>query len=218
METYINPNLDFYPMQKDKNYHITLVLIAAIVLVWSGINPHDYLTWALEVIPAIIGFIVMAATYKKFRLSNLTYTLITIFAIIMMVGGHYTYAEVPFFNWVRDAGFGHRNNYDKIGHFVQGVTPAILARELLIRKSPLKRGKWLFFIVVCIALAISASYELVEWMVSEFTGSAGDAFLGTQGYVWDTQTDMAMALIGSIAAQLFLNKYHDKSMDSVNVD
>ena len=200
---------------KDKNCHLVLLIAASLVFIWSLIKPHDYFTWILEVAPAIIGFIIIVSTYRAFRLSNFAYTLITIFAMILMIGGHYTYAQVPLFNWFRDIGIFNRNNYDKLGHFMQGFVPAIIAREVLIRKSPLKKGKWLYFVVVCISLAISASYELIEWITSELTGSAGDAFLGTQGYVWDTQTDMALALVGSILALLLFHKWHDKSMGEV---
>jgi putative membrane protein len=194
----------------EKKVLFSWLIIFFTMLLWSAIKPHDYFTWFLEVLPALIGFAILLVTYKRFPLTRLTYWLILLHAIILMIGGHYTYAEVPFFNWIRDAFNLSRNNYDKVGHFIQGFVPAIIAREILIRKSPLKSGKWLFFIVVSICLAISALYELIEWWVALSTGSAADAFLGTQGYIWDTQSDMALALLGAIIALLLLSKYHDR--------
>ncbi len=163
------------------------------VFIWSAISPHDYFTWFLEVAPAIIGLALLACTYQNFRFTTLAYWLMLIHAVILMVGGHYTYAEVPFFNWLRDTLELSRNNYDKVGHFAQGFIPAMIAREMLIRKTPLRPGKWLFFIVVSVCLAISAFYELIEWWVAIASGESAEAFLGTQGYEWDTQSDMAYA-------------------------
>ena len=194
----------------EKKALFSWLIIFFTMLLWSAIKPHDFFTWFLEVLPALIGFAILLVTYKRFPLTRLTYWLILLHAIILMIGGHYTYAEVPFFNWIRDAFNLSRNHYDKVGHFIQGFVPAIIAREILIRKSPLKSGKWLFFIVVSICLAISALYELIEWWVALATGSAADAFLGTQGYIWDTQSDMALALLGAIIALLLLSKYHDR--------
>jgi putative membrane protein len=179
------------------------------VFAWSGIHPHDYFTWGLEVFPAVAGVGAVIATRKGFPLTPLAYWLILVHAIIPMIGGHYTYAKVPLFNWLRDAFALGRNNYDKVGHFAQGFIPAIIARDILIRKSPLTRGKWLTFLVICVCLAISASYELMEWAVAEATGSASEAFLGTQGYVWDTQSDMAYALVGAIVSLVTFSKIHD---------
>ena len=178
----------------------------------SGVNPKDYFTWFLEVAPAIIGLVILGATYKKFRFTDMAYWLMLIHAIILMVGGHYTYAEVPLFDRLRDAYDLSRNHYDKVGHFAQGFIPAIIAREILVRKSPLNQSKWLFFIVVCICLAMSAFYEFIEWWVAAATGTAAEAFLGTQGYVWDTQSDMFLAFLGAILALVFLGKIHDKSL------
>ena len=183
-----------------------------LVLIWSAIRPHDYFTWFLEIFPAILGLLVLALTFRNFQFTTLAYGLILIHSVILMIGGHYTYAEVPFFNWLRDAFQLGRNNYDKVGHFAQGFVPAIIAREILIRKSPLKQGKLLFFIVVCICLAISAFYELIEWWVSIATGSGAEAFLGTQGYQWDTQSDMFYAFIGAVISLLFLSKAHDNAI------
>jgi putative membrane protein len=193
----------------------TLVSGLFVALAWSAINPHDRFTWFLEVLPVFIGAIVLAATYRRFPLTSLAYALLAIHAVILLVGGHYTYAEVPLFNWIRDAFGLARNDYDRLGHFVQGFVPAIIAREVLLRRSPLKPGKWLFFIVVCICLAISASYELFEWSVAELTGTAADSFLGTQGDPWDTQKDMAMALIGAPTALLLLSGLHDNALQRI---
>jgi putative membrane protein len=185
-------------------------------LLWSGLHPKDQFTWFLEVVPALIGFVLIVLTYKKFPLTPLLYTLILIHMIILMVGGHYTYAEVPLFDWIRDFFGQERNNYDKLGHFAQGFIPAILAREILLRKKVLcKRGLWLATIVLSIVLAFSAFYELVEWWVALGTGEDATAFLGTQGYVWDTQSDMMYALIGGIVSLLILSRWHDEQIDTV---
>ncbi len=199
-----------------KRYHAVLLIIFFIVLGWSAINPHDYFTWFLEVVPALVGLVVIIFTYNKFRLTTLLYTAILIHAVILMIGGHYTYAEVPAFNWLRDIGIFGRNNYDKIGHFAQGFFPALVVRELLLRTSPLKKSKWLSFLILCVCLAISALYEIVEWWVSVTTGSAGDSFLGTQGYIWDTQSDMFLALIGATVALLLFSKIHDRALRSIS--
>lgn len=191
---------------------LVILLIVVVVFVWSAIRPHDYFTWILEVFPAIIGVGVLASTYRNFKFTTVVYVLIAAHAIILMIGGHYTYAEVPLFNWIRDEFALNRNHYDRVGHFAQGFVPALIAREVLLRKSPLRRGRWLFFIVVSICLAFSALYELFEWLVSEATGSAGDAFLGTQGDVFDTQKDMAMALVGAITSLLLLSRLHDRQL------
>jgi putative membrane protein len=182
------------------------------VLIWSGIAPKDYPTWLLEVIPAVIGIVVMAATYNSFRLTPILYLFILIHCIILMVGGHYTYAEVPLF----DGLFGfERNNYDKLGHFAQGFIPALLAREILIRKAVVNGKRWLTFIVISICLAFSAVYEMFEWWVALLSGSGAVEFLGTQGYIWDTQSDMFMALIGAYCAVLLLAKLQDKQIQAL---
>ncbi len=188
------------------------LIVFCAFLIWSGIKPHDYFTWFLEVAPALIGLVILGATYKKFRFTDMAYWLMLIHAIILMIGGHYTYAKVPLFDWLKDAYDLSRNHYDKIGHFAQGFIPAIIAREILIRKSPLNRGKWLFFMVVSICLAMSAFYEFIEWWVAVATGTATEAFLGTQGYVWDTQSDMFLAFLGAIIALVLFGKIHDKSL------
>jgi len=191
---------------------IAWLFVFFLVLIWSAINPHDWFTWFLEVLPAIMGLVILAATYKRFTFTKLAYWLILLHAIILMIGGHYTYAEVPLFNWLRDTFNLGRNHYDKVGHFAQGFVPAIIAREILIRKSPVKHGKWLSFIVICICLALSATYEIVEWWVAELSGNAAEAFLGTQGYIWDTQSDMFFALVGAITALVSLKKAHDREL------
>jgi len=197
---------------QSKRWHLALLVSFLAILVWSVIHPHDLFTWFLETFPAMTGAVILAATYKKFRFTTLVYVLIWMHAIILLVGGHYTYAEVPLFNWIRDTFHLSRNHYDRVGHFAQGFVPAMIAREFLLRKTPLKPGKLVAFIVLSICLAISAAYELIEFGVSMATGSAGDAFLGTQGDIWDTQKDMLMALIGATTALLTLSRLHDRML------
>ncbi|MDD5274974.1 MAG: DUF2238 domain-containing protein [Methylovulum sp.] len=182
------------------------------VLIWSAVNPKDQLTWLLEVAPALIGFAVMVITRPHFQLTRLTYGLILILSIILMIGGHYTYAEEPLFNWIKEAFALERNNYDKLGHFFQGFVPAIITREIIIRNKVVNGRAWLNFLVVCVCLAISALYELIEWCAALVSKQATEAFLGTQGYVWDTQSDMAYALLGAIVALLTLSRFHDKQI------
>jgi putative membrane protein len=179
------------------------------VLIWSGINPHDYFTWFLEVVPALVVLPVLIFTRARFPLTPLAYALILIHAAILMVGGHYTYAEVPLGNWLRDALNLSRNHYDKLGHLAQGFVPAMLAREILIRNRVLRPGAWLAFVVTCICLAVAALYEIFEWLVAEMSGTAADDFLGTQGYVWDTQSDMLLAGIGAVLALATLSRLHN---------
>ena len=188
------------------------LLVFAVVLVWSAINPADYFTWFLEVLPAIIGLLVLLATRKSFPLTPLVYALILIHCVILMVGGHYTYAEVPLFDWIMDSFGLARNNYDKVGHFAQGFIPAMVAREILIRKRVVLVRSWLAFLVVCFCLALSAFYELIEWAVALASGESAEAFLGTQGYVWDTQSDMGFALVGAVSALLLLGRWHDRQL------
>lgn len=182
------------------------------VLLWSAIQPKDNFTWWLEVLPALLGLVVLALTYRRFRLTPLAYWLILGHCIILMVGGHYTYAEVPLFDWLRQVFVLERNNFDKLGHFAQGFVPAIVAREILLRKAIVHGRGWLFYIVVSICLAISAFYELIEWWVAVFSGTSAEAFLGTQGDIWDTQSDMAFALVGAILALVLLGKVHDRQL------
>jgi len=183
-------------------------------LLWSAIAPKDYLTWFLEVLPAVIGAVILLFTYYSFRLTPLLYVLILLHCVILMIGGHYTYAEVPLFDTIKDIFNLDRNNYDKVGHFAQGFVPAILAREILIRKQVVNGKTWLNTFIISICLAFSAFYELIEWWVAILSGENAEAFLGTQGYIWDTQSDMAIALVGAICAIVFLAKYHDKQLNS----
>jgi len=186
------------------------------VLTWSAVNPKDQFTWFLEVVPALIGFVLVLLTYKKFPLTPLLYTLILIHMVILMVGGHYTYAEVPLFDTIKEMFDQARNNYDKVGHLAQGFIPAILARELLIRKEVVSGSKiWFNYIILSIILAFSAFYELIEWWVALASGEDAEAFLGTQGYVWDTQSDMGYALMGGILALLLLSRLHDRQLNKI---
>ncbi len=188
------------------------------VLLWSAIDPKDYFTWFLEVVPALIGFVLIVLTYRTFPLTPLLYTLILIHMVILMVGGHYTYAEVPLFDYIKEILHQSRNNYDKLGHFFQGFEPAILAREILIRKEVVKPSRlWLDYIILSIVLSFSAFYELVEWWVALASGEGAEAFLGTQGYVWDTQSDMMFALIGGVTALLLLARWHDRQLKHLGV-
>lgn len=189
---------------------IILLILTILLLIWSGINPKEYFTWFLEVLPAVIGMLLLIFTYKKFRFTRLLYILIFFHLAILIIGGHYTYAEVPLFDHIKEMFGQSRNNYDKLGHFAQGFVPAMIAREILIRKNVVNGSKWLNFIIVSICIAISAVYELIEWLVSVLSGEGGDSFLGTQGYIWDTQSDILYATIGAIAALLLLSGMHDK--------
>lgn len=188
------------------------LVVFTLVFVWSAINPADFLTWLLEVSPAVLALLVLVTTRKVFPLTGLVYSLLLLHCIILMVGGHYTYAEVPAFDWIRDT-FGHaRNNYDKVAHFAQGFVPAMVAREVLLRFQVVNGRAWLNFLIACFCLAVSAFYELVEWLVAVIVGGPAEAFLGTQGYVWDTQSDMAFALAGAICALLLLGRVHDRQL------
>jgi putative membrane protein len=194
---------------------IVLLVVGALALIVSGIGPDDRTTWWLEVFPIFIAVPVLLATRQRFPLTRLVYWLVLVHAMILMLGGHYTYAKVPLGFWMQDwFGFA-RNHYDRIGHFAQGFVPALVAREILLRRSPLTRGKWLFFIVTSICLAVSACYEFVEWGAALAGGSSADAFLGTQGDVWDTQWDMFMALIGALTAQILLARVQDRQIAQI---
>jgi putative membrane protein len=183
------------------------------VLIWSGIHPKDQLTWFLEVLPALIGVAILVISCKSFRLTPLLYIFILIHSVILMVGGHYTYAEVPLFDYFKEwFGFA-RNNYDKLGHLAQGFVPALIAREIIIRKKIILRPFWQFFFIVCFCLALSAFYELIEWWVAVAVGGDAEAFLATQGFVWDTQSDMGFALLGAIISLLTLSRLHDKQLN-----
>jgi putative membrane protein len=188
-----------------------LVLFFA-VLVWSAVRPHDYFTWWMEVFPALVGITIIAATHRRFPLTPLLLTLLTLHAIILMVGGHYTYAEVPLGFWMKRTFHLGRNDYDRIGHFAQGFVPAMIAREIFLRRNVVRSRGWLYTIIVLVCLGISAAYELLEWQTAIATGARSDAFLGTQGDPWDTQEDMATALAGALAAPLLLGRWHDRQL------
>jgi putative membrane protein len=188
------------------------LLIFLLVLAWSAIAPKDYYTWLLEAAPAIIGVLVLLVTYRRFPLTELLYVLILLHCIVLLVGAHYTYVEVPLFDTIKPWFGFERNNYDKLGHFVQGFVPAIIAREILLRNRVVAGRAWLNFLVICICLALSAFYELLEWWVALLSGAAAESFLGTQGYIWDTQSDMAFALLGAIAALVLLSPLHDRQL------
>ena len=183
-----------------------------LTLLWSGVHPYDYPTWALEVAPAVIGFALLATTRHSFPLTPLLYALILVHCVVLMVGGHYTYARVPLADAINPLFGWERNNYDKLGHFLQGFVPAILAREILIRKAVVASAAWRNLFIVSVCLAFSACYELLEWAVAVIAGASSESFLATQGYEWDTQSDMAMALLGSIAALLLLSASHDRQL------
>ncbi|HEX6827366.1 MAG TPA: DUF2238 domain-containing protein, partial [Burkholderiales bacterium] len=204
--------LSWPPMRPVSAYHWLLLASFLALLAWSGIAPRDRFTWYLEVAPAMIGAVALIALYPRFRFTDLVYSLIWLHALVLMVGGHYTYAEMPLFNWLRDAFHLERNYYDRLGHLFQGFVPAMIAREVLLRRSPLRSGKWLFFLVTCVALSISAMYEFIEWWVALATGEDAEAFLATQGDVWDTQWDMFLALTGALLAQTFLSRLHDREL------
>jgi len=182
------------------------------VFAWSAVRPTDRLTWVLEVAPALLAAAALLITRRRFPLTGLVYVLILVHAVILMVGGHYTYAEVPLFDRLAELLGQQRNNYDKLGHFAQGFVPALVAREILLRRAVVAGRGWLNFVVICICLAISAGYELLEWVAALLVGGAADAFLGTQGYTWDTQSDMALALLGASLALALLGRRHDRAL------
>jgi putative membrane protein len=200
---------------REYRLHIFFLSMVALVFLWSVIGCHDRFTWVLESFPVVIAAAILIPSYRRFRLTNLAYGLIAVHAAILLVGAHYTYAKVPLFDWIRDAFHLSRNHYDRVGHFAQGFIPAVIAREVLVRKSPLQKGGWLFFLVVCVCLAISALYELLEWQTAVISGDNAVAFLATQGDEWDTQKDMALCLVGAVSALLMLGGVHDKQLKSV---
>jgi len=218
-----------------KRFHLFLLLSALAYLVWSAVRPHDLVTWMEEVAPAVVGGALLVVTYRRFRFSTLSYCFMWLFSLILMTGGHWTYARVPVgfwandvlgalgtwlgdafgWSWARDALEMQRNHFDRFGHFFQGVIPALVGRELLLRTSPVRRGKWLAFILLCFALAVSALYEFIEWWAAATQGASAEAFLGTQGDPWDAQKDMFMAACGAVAVILFLQRRQDASIRSV---
>lgn len=198
--------------------HLGLLALVLAVLLWSGIAPYDRFTWWMEIFPVLIAAPILVLIYKRFPLTTFLYVIIALHAIILMIGGHYTYARVPAFDWLRDYFHLSRNHYDRIGHFMQGFGPALVGRELLLRTSNLQRGKWLFAILLLGVLGISAVYEIIEWATAALTSEAAESFLGTQGDVWDTQKDMTLALIGAFIALSFFSRFHDKALKKMEQD
>ena len=196
--------------------HFSLLVFVLIVFIWSVIKPTDYLSWVAEVIPAVVVIIIVIATYNKFRLTTLSYIAIAILSVLTFIGGHYTYSEVPLFNWIKEEFDLNRNNYDRLGHFMKGLA-AIVVREILIRKTPLTRGAWLFGITTSIMLAIAALYEIIEWLSTKISigKKVSKDFLGMQGDKWDAQWDMSLALVGSILALVIFSKLHDKLLKKI---
>ena len=198
-----------------KKYALLVFLFFAGLLI-SAIKPHDYFTWILEVFPAIIGFFVLLFTFKRFQFTYLTYVMTLLHCYILFIGGHYTYAMVPAFDWVRDVFHQTRNNYDKVGHFFQGFVPAMITMELFIRRQVIQKKTWIPFLTVCVCGTISLLYELLEWLVSVSSGSSGDSFLGTQGDVWDTQSDMLCAMIGATCMVILLSKILSRQIAKIS--
>ena len=202
-------------MKPASRTHLTLLATVVVVIIWSAWRPHDRFTWWLEVTPGLVGMAVLLATYRRCRFTTLCYTLIALHMCVLCVGGHYTYARVPLFDWLRPIFAWQRNNYDRLGHFMQGFVPAIIAREILLRIGVLARKNWLPFLVLSICLAISALYELIEWWTALLSGAAANDFLGSQGDVWDIQSDMLVALIGAAAALIFLSAIHNRAIGKI---
>ena len=194
-----------------------MLLATLLVLLWSGINPRDRITWFFEVLPVILVLAILVPTAKSFPLSSLLYRLLFIHGLILMIGGHYTYSEVPVGYWFQETFDLSRNHYDRLGHFVQGFVPAILAREILLRKTPLVPGRWLTFLIIAVCLAFSAFYELIEWWTVLLLGESADAVLGMQGDIWDSQWDMFLALVGACVSLATLSKVHDRSLAALGV-
>lgn len=202
-------------MKNSSRTHLALLVTVAAVIFWSGWRPYDRFTWWLEVSPGLAGIAILLATYRRFRFTTFCYVLIALHICVLCVGGHYTYARVPVFDWLRPIFAWQRNHYDRLGHLMQGLVPAIIAREVLIRLEIVNRRKWIPFLVISICLGISAFYELIEWWTAMLTGSAADDFLGSQGDVWDTQSDMCLALIGAVSALLFLSYFHNRALEKI---
>lgn len=200
-----------------RQIHIGLLIAAAAVFLWSAIRPRDLLTWFMEIAPAAIAIPILIWIYPRYRFTTLVYALIALHAAILMVGGHYTYAQEPVFNWLKDAFHLDRNYYDRLGHFAQGFVPAAIAREVLIRWTGIRRGRMLIFLVLCVAMAISAWYEILEFVVARILGSSAENFLGTQGDVWDTQWDMTSCFIGAIASLAVIPSWQDRAIARLNL-
>ena len=200
----------------DNRFLIALLVSFLAALAWSGAFPYDRLTWVLEVAPAVVAAILLVATRRRFPFTRLVYICIWLHAIILVIGGHYTYAREPLFSWIRDTFHLARNHYDRLGHLAQGFFPAMVVRELLLRTSPLRRGKWMFTLVTCACLAVSAFYEMLEWWAAVISDQAASAFVGSQGDVWDAQWDMFLALIGAMSAQILLGRLHDRQLERLS--
>jgi len=200
---------------KESTKTIALSLAFFTGLLVSAIHPKDYFTWFLETFPAMLAFAVLAGTYRRFRFTDLTYLFVLLNCYILFIGGHYTYAEVPFFNWLRDVSGQDRNNFDKVGHFAQGFVPALFVREILVRNRVVARKAWLPGLVVCVCVTVSVLYEFFEWFVALATGEAAEAFLGTQGYEWDTQSDMLFALVGATLSMLTMAGWQDRQIEAL---
>jgi len=200
---------------KDGRLHNFLLLSLMVVFIWSFIRCFDFLTWVLDALPVVIGIAVLISVYRKFHFTRLVYILIWLYAIFLLIGAHYTYSRVPVFNLIRDTFELSRNYYDRLGHFLQGFVPALIAREVLLRKSPVQRGGWLLSIVLCVCLAVSALYELFEWFVFVIAQDDSVIFLATQGDAWDAQKDMALCLVGASFSLLTLARVHDKALKKI---
>ncbi len=199
-------------MKNAPRFHLALLAAVIAVILWSAWGPHDRFTWWLEVTPGLVGLLILIATYRRFRFTTLCYTLITLHICVLCVGGHYTYARVPLFDWLRPIFAWQRNNYDRLGHLMQGLVPAIIAREIFLRLGVVARTNWVPFLVLSVCLGISAFYELIEWWTALASGAAADDFLGSQGDVWDTQSDMFLALIGAVSALVLLSAIHNRAI------
>jgi putative membrane protein len=194
-------------------YKTLLIILYFVVLLWSFTNPHDYFTWILETFPALLGIVILMATYRQFQFTNLVYTLVLFHSCILFVGGHYTYALEPIFEWLKGIFHWERNNFDKLGHFMQGFVPAFIARELYIKKGIVRKGGWTSVLTVATCLSISLLYELLEWLVAVVSGQNAEGFLGTQGDPWDTQSDMAFATVGALVMVIFFSRIHDRFIE-----
>lgn len=196
----------------ETRWHVALLASFLLILTWSGFAPADRFIWLLEVLPAILGALILIAIYSRIKLTMLVYVLIWVHALILMLGGHWTYADMPVFDWLQEEFSLARNYYDRVGHLFQGIVPAMIAREIFIREDVVRGTKWRYFLVCCVALAISAMYEFAEWWIAVATGTAAEAFLATQGDVWDTQWDMLLALLGAMLVQPLLGGIHDRQL------
>jgi putative membrane protein len=201
---------------KDRRLHVFLLVSLAVLFIWSYIGCFNFWGWFLEALLVFVGIGILISVYRRFRFTNLVYVLIWLHAIILLIGAHYTYSRVPVFNWIRDTFELSRNDYDRLGHFVQGFVPALIAREVLLRKSPLARGGWLFATVICFCVAMSAVYELIEWLILLVAKDTGEIFLAAQGDVWDAQKDITLCLIGACVSLVTMSKLHDRALKKIS--